>query len=299
MASNSFVILLHAPNLTLSDWQTAMADDLELELAKAKATAAYNAASDYFDHPVASFWHRFGRQTVDQITIQSGQNILDVCCGSGGSAIPAAEVTGPTGRVVAVDIADQLLQLGQNKAMSMGLDNIEFHSGDMLSLGYADESFDTVICVFGIFFVPDMVAATKELWRMVRPGGKLAITTWGPRLFEPANGVFWNAVDDVRPDLVGKFSPWERISDQESLTTMLAEAGVTNIDVLVEPGVSEIGSADDWWAIAMGSGYRGTLEKLDGPDFDYVKSTNHKMITQLGTKAIETNVLYAVAQKYN
>ncbi|MGI9143627.1 MAG: class I SAM-dependent methyltransferase, partial [Fluviibacter sp.] len=86
-----------------------MAHDLELELAKAKATAAYNAASDYFDHPVASFWHRFGRQTVDQINIRSGQNILDVCCGSGGSAIPAAEVTGPTGRVVAVDIADQLL----------------------------------------------------------------------------------------------------------------------------------------------------------------------------------------------
>lgn len=276
-----------------------MAHDLELELAKAKATAAYNAASDYFDHPVASFWHRFGKQTVDRINIQPGQKVLDVCCGSGGSAIPATERVGPTGHVIAVDLAEKLIQLGQRKAASKGLTNIEFHSGDMLSLGYPNASFDTVICVFGIFFVPDMVTATRELWRMVRPGGKLAITTWGPRLFEPANGVFWNAIHDVRPDLVGKFNPWERISDEASLTAMLSEAGVANIEVQVEPSVSEIGSAEDWWTIAMGSGYRGTLEKLDDPDFEYVKSTNQKIITQLGTRAIETNVLYATAHKPN
>lgn len=274
-----------------------MAHDLELELAKAKATAAYNAASDYFDHPVASFWHRFGGLTVDKIKLKAGQRILDVCCGSGASAIPAAEAVGPTGHVIAVDLADKLLLLGRAKANSIGLTNIEFHSADMLSLGYPDECFDAVICVFGIFFVPDMVAATKELWRMVRPGGKLTITTWGPRLFEPANSVFWKAIQDVRPDLVGKFNPWERISNHASLTNMLTEAGVLNAELHIEPGVSEIGSAEDWWAIAMGSGYRGTLEKLDGADFDYVKATNHKILTQIGTKAIETNVLYAVAQK--
>jgi 2-polyprenyl-3-methyl-5-hydroxy-6-metoxy-1,4-benzoquinol methylase len=246
---------------------------------------------------VASFWHRFGRQTVEKINLDAGQNILDVCCGSGGSAIPAAQAVGPTGHVIAVDLADKLLQLGRSKANSIGLANIEFHWADMLSLGYPDECFDVVVCVFGIFFVPDMVAATKELWRMVRPGGKLAITTWGARLFEPANGVFWNTVQDVRPDLVGKFNPWQRISDRASLTSMLTAANVANIEVIVEPSVSEIGSADDWWTIAMGSGYRGTLQKLDVADFDYVKATNHKILTQLGTKAIETNVLYAVPQK--
>lgn len=276
-----------------------MSHDLELELAKAKATFAYNAASDYFDHPVASFWHRFGKRTIERLDIQSGQNILDACCGSGGSALPAAEVVGPSGRVIAVDLADKLVELGRKKANAKGLNNIEFQTGDMLSLGYPDESFDTVVCVFGIFFVPEMVTATKELWRMVRRGGTLAITTWGPNLFEPANGVFWKSINEARPDLVGIFNPWERISDRSSLTDMLSEAGAENIEISIEPSLSEIGSPEDWWSIAMGSGYRGTLEKLHESDFEHVRANNIRDLTQLGTKAIETNVLYATAKKSN
>ena len=51
-----------------------------------------------------------------------------------------------------------------------------------------------MVCVFGIFFVPDMPAAVRALWHVVRPGGRLAITTWGPRFLEPASTAFWNAV---------------------------------------------------------------------------------------------------------
>src|SRR5690349_1979412 len=50
----------------------------------------------------------------------------------------------------------------------------------------ADGSFDAVVCVFGVFFAPDMTAFAAGMWRLVRPGGMLAITTWGPGLFEPA-----------------------------------------------------------------------------------------------------------------
>ncbi len=56
----------------------------------------------------------------------------------------------------------------------------------MAALGFPDGHFDAVVCVFGLFFVPDMEAQVAELWRMVRPGGQLAITTWGPGIFAPA-----------------------------------------------------------------------------------------------------------------
>jgi SAM-dependent methyltransferase len=46
-------------------------------------------------------------------------------------------------------------------------------------------SFDAVICVFGVFFLPVIEDGIAELWRLVRPGGRLAVTVWGPRLFEP------------------------------------------------------------------------------------------------------------------
>lgn len=173
----------------------------DFETMRVKAAAAYNAAADHFDHPVSSFWHRFGRRTVERLALREGETVLDVCCGSGGSALPAAEAVGPQGKVVAVDIAERLVQLGEAKARAKGLNNIEFKTGDMLALGYPGASFDVAGCVFGIFFVPDMVAATKEVWRMLRPGGRLAISTWGPDLFEPANSAFWEAIGAERPTL--------------------------------------------------------------------------------------------------
>ncbi|MGD9656770.1 MAG: class I SAM-dependent methyltransferase [Methylocystis sp.] len=267
----------------------------ELEEAKAKAAAAYNAAADYFDHPVSSFWHRFGRQTIERLSLCEGSTVLDVCCGSGGSALPAAEVVGPRGKVVAVDLAERLIQSGEAKARAKGFGNIEFRVGDMLALGYPDYSFDVVVCVFGIFFVPDMVAAAKELWRMVRPGGTLALTTWGPDLFEPANTAFWEAISEERPDLLKSFNPWERISTPAGLREMLGKAGIANAEIVAEAGSHRLDSPEDWWLVAMGSGYRSALAQLDAATFARVHERNLALLGQCD--AITTNVVYSVAKK--
>jgi ubiquinone/menaquinone biosynthesis C-methylase UbiE len=269
----------------------------EHEAAKAKAATTYNAAADYFDHPVSSFWHCFGRQTVERLDLQPGESVLDVCSGSGGSALPAAERVEPGGKVIAVDLADRLLALASAKAEAKSLDNIEFRVADMLDLGYPDASFDAVICVFGIFFVPDMTAAVRELWRMVRPGGRLAITTWGPGLFEPANGMFWEAIGNVRPDLQRSFNPWERISEPSGLSEMLAAAGVQTDTIVPEAGTHPLQSPDDWWAIAMGSGYRGTIAQLDAETLRQVCEENLSRLGKEQVTSIETNVIYAVATK--
>jgi ubiquinone/menaquinone biosynthesis C-methylase UbiE len=193
------------------------------EDAKQKAAATYNAASDFYDHPVNSFWERYGRGTVARLRINPGARILDVCCGSGASAIPAAEVVGPRGFVLGVDLAENLLMLARAKAKDRDLSNIEFRTGDMLDLQLPAIGFDAVICVFGIFFVPDMQGVVRELWRHVHPGGQLAITTWGPRFFEPVNTVFWHAVRTARPDLYKGFNPWDRISQAEALRELFVQ----------------------------------------------------------------------------
>jgi SAM-dependent methyltransferase len=102
----------------------------------------------------------------------------------------------------------------------------------MLDLRLPPESFDAVICVFGIFFVPDMGHAARELWSFVRPGGQLAVTTWGPRFFEPVNATFWNSVGALRPELSRRFNPWDRISEPGALRDILASAGVQKLDVV-------------------------------------------------------------------
>ena len=188
----------------------------------------YNAAADHYDHPALSFWDRFGRRTVERLPLAPGMNVLDVCCGMGGSALPAAERVGPTGQVVAVDLAQNLLDKGSKRAAERDLTNIEFRRADLETLPFADRSFDAVICVFGIFFVPDLRGAIRRLWRLVRPSGFLAITIWGAKQFDPADGIFWDAVRREDAELFKSIKSWSKIVEPDPFRTLLIECGVSD-----------------------------------------------------------------------
>src|SRR5215469_5748225 len=78
------------------------------ENAQDRAAFTYNAASDFYDASPLSFWDYFGRRTIELASLSNGSRVLDVCCGSGASALPAAEAVGPKGNVIGVDLAKQL-----------------------------------------------------------------------------------------------------------------------------------------------------------------------------------------------
>jgi ubiquinone/menaquinone biosynthesis C-methylase UbiE len=262
-----------------------------------QAAFTYNSAADSFDAPQLSFWNYFGRRTIELLSLPRGSRVLDVCCGTGASAIPAAESVGPTGKVTGVDLSQNLLELAKTKATQQGLTNIDFELGDMLHLRFPSETFDAVACVFGIFFVPEMHLAVRELWRCVRPGGKLVITTWGRNFFEPANGGFWRSIKETRPDLHKAFNPWDRITEPAGLEEIMRQGSVESPKITAENRVHPIHSAEDWWAIVLGSGYRGTIEQLAKSELKKVKQANLDFINNSKIVAIETNVLYAVATK--
>jgi ubiquinone/menaquinone biosynthesis C-methylase UbiE len=263
--------------------------------AKKRAAATYNAAADFYDHPTNTFWERYGRRTIERLKLPNGASVLDVCCGSGASAIPAAQAVGPGGSVIGVDLAENLLKLARTKANRLGLWNIHFQSGDLTALPFADRSFDAVVCVFGIFFVPDMEAALRELKRVLRPNGRLAITTWGPRFFEPVNTAFWNSVRNVRPELYKGFNPWDRVCEVSALRSLLEASGLKGIDVVAESDSQPVNSPEDWWPMVMGSGYRGTVQQLNAAEQEQVKAESLDFIRGENIRSIEANVLYAQA----
>ncbi len=257
----------------------------------------YNAAADHYDHPALSFWDRFGRRTVERLALTPGMKVLDVCCGMGGSALPAAERVGPAGSVVAVDLAQNLLNKGTNLAAERYLKNIEFRRADLEDLRFADRSFDAVICVFGIFFVPDLSAAVRGLWRLVRPAGLLGITIWGAKPFEPADGIFWDALRQEDPELLKSIKPWSKIVEPEALRELLIECGIADPVVVAEPGMHPLTSPEDWWRIILGSGYRSTVDALSPSRRERVRLATIEAVRREGIREIRTDVVYGVARR--
>jgi ubiquinone/menaquinone biosynthesis C-methylase UbiE len=288
----SFSLMRFQSNTTQIRMKANMLKD-----AQDRAAFTYNAAADFYDASPLSFWDYFGRRTIELASLPIGWRVLDVCCGAGASALPAAEAVGPGGNVIGVDVSKRLLESARKKVIQRRLGNIEFEVGDMLSMRFPVASFDAVVCVFGIFFVPDMTGAVSELWSRIRPGGKLAVTTWGPNLFEPANDAFWCSIKDVQPDLYKGYNPWDRINDPASLRKILDAAGVASPKIIAENRLHPINSAEDWWAIVLGSGYRGTIEQLTLAERQKVKEANLAFIRDEKISTVQTNVLYALATK--
>ena len=259
---------------------------------KSASAAAYSAAADTFDDPVLSFWDRFGRETVRRAGLRPGDTVLDACCGTGASALPAAQAVGPTGSVLGIDIAEPALELARAKAAALDLSNVEFRVRDVEATGLPSASFDAVVCVFGVFFLPDMVGAVRELWRLVRPGGVLAVTIWGPRWLEPGTAAFWQAVGAEDPALVGGFHPWTRVTDAAGLRDLFAAAGAAVPATEEEPGTHPLADPEDWWKLVLGTGYRATVIKLEPAAAQRVRRASVEQLRGAGAREVQVNVVY-------
>lgn len=118
-------------------------------------------------------------ELVARLGLTPGERVLDVACGSGNLAIPAARA----GAVVTgVDIAPNLLAQARARAAAEGL-HVQFEEGDAEALLYADASFDTVMTMFGAMFAPRPELAARELLRVCRSGGRVAMGNWTPEGF--------------------------------------------------------------------------------------------------------------------
>jgi ubiquinone/menaquinone biosynthesis C-methylase UbiE len=262
-----------------------------------RAARTYGAAADHFDLAPLSFWDQFGAATVARLRLPAGAAVLDLCCGAGASAIPAARAVGPTGRVLGIDVAAPLLELARAKARREGLSQAEFRLDDATSTGLPEASFDAVVCVFGVFFVADMAGFVREMWRLVRPGGVLAVTTWGPGLFEPANGCFWAAVEAVEPRLFKAFNPWDEITTPAALADLFTRASTARPAIESVAGQHLLDRPEDFWDVVLGSGYRATIDALSLAQRETVRGRVLGEVSSRGITALRTDVMFGTATR--
>jgi SAM-dependent methyltransferase len=148
----------------------------EMESLKVKMKTVWSAG-DF--GKIALLIETGAEEFIERLNLQKGERVLDVACGSGNLAIPAARAGA---KVTGIDIAPNLLEQARLRAAGENLE-CRFDEGDAENMPYEDASFDTVVTMFGAMFAPRPEVAASELVRVCRPGGRIAMANWTPQAF--------------------------------------------------------------------------------------------------------------------
>lgn len=178
--------------------------------------------------------HRWRRFAVSRLQLKSGARALDVCCGTGDFMRPLREAVGPAGTVAGVDFCLPMLSMAQKKAIPGGL-----ALGDACSLPVQGSQFDAVSVGWGIRNVPDIDAAHRELFRVLKPGGRfVSLDMARPRnpLFRAASEWTFHTLVPFLGRLFGKTEAYtylpkstERFKSREDLAASMTSAGFTEV----------------------------------------------------------------------
>jgi ubiquinone/menaquinone biosynthesis C-methylase UbiE len=151
----------------------------DAEAFKENERLAWNLCAERYDGCLTRAFAPFSRRLLDLADLQAGYRVLDVASGSGLAAFMAAQIVGPEGRVIGVDLSERMLGLAGKRAAELGVDNVEFTQMDAEELGFPPESFDAVLCALGLMLFPQPNEALSEMRRVLRTGGTAALSVFG------------------------------------------------------------------------------------------------------------------------
>jgi ubiquinone/menaquinone biosynthesis C-methylase UbiE len=261
----------------VSDERFAMNGDEPPDMVQTKAEVAgvFGRTAPLYDRVGPRFFSHFGHRLVELARIPSGARVLDVATGKGAVLVPAAAAVGPRGRVTGIDLSEAMVQEAVQEIDRLGLENAEVLEMDAEDLRFPDASFDCVLCAFAIFFFPRLDRALREMRRVLRPGGRIAVTTWDSSFDEQ-----WRWFDElVKAHLPPEAEPEQTVASRspsppvldrpEGLEGVMGTAGFTGIQVVSETAEFVYPSEEVWWSSLWSHGMREELEAVEeatGPD---------------------------------
>lgn len=251
-----------------------------------------------YDNPSLRFFPFCGDRIAMHLQLKRGQKVLDIATGTGAALVAAAQMVGPQGRVQAIDLAGNMLDRAEHNLRMNGLNNADFHVMDATSLDFKSAYFDAITCSFGLFFLPDMPAALKEWFRVLKPGGRLIFTSFTANAFQPQGKIFRDDIDatGITLDDPG----WQRLNNEDACRTILQQAGFDNIQLLQEQLGYHLNDEQGWGDIILNSGLRAIFNKLPLEQRDkFLRRHLEKIATLKTDKGIwlDVEVLFSCGQR--
>lgn len=192
--------------------------------------------------------HGVSERMVEMAAIEHGDRVLDVAAGYGEPSLTAARVVGPEGRIVATDISAGMLDYGRQRAAEAGLEQVEFVEADAASLDFPEQSFDAALSRWGVIFEPDGEATVARIRAFLKPGAKMAISSWGPPERVPMLSIpMKTAMErlDVPPPPPGTPGPLSRPTP-EAIGGLLEAGGFSEVETDEMEVIAEWESPEDF-----------------------------------------------------
>ncbi len=243
----------------------------------------FDTVASGYDHPSLSFFPETARRLIEHLQLKPTDNLLDVCTGTGCVALTAAEKLSQ-GKVTGIDLSSGMLQQAKNKAAERNLSNAVFHQMDLEhlsfdNLSHPQGSFDVATSSFGLFFLEDMTTALSNIASIVKPGGKVAITSFTGEAFSPMADIFIKRFEST-----GREAPplsWKRLATEELIREQFKAVNINKVEIHHEPLGYQMTSSQMWWDVVWNAGWRSLLNQMPEVEQKQFEEVHRKEIADV------------------
>jgi len=256
-----------------------------------------------WDDLMMDFLKPKGVEIIRMINPKDGEVVLDVASGTGEPGLTIATMI-PNGKVVITDLADHMLEISIEHAEKRAIKNVDFRACDVCELPFEDNTFDAISCRFGFMFFPEMHLAANEMYRVLKPGGRVATSVWNL----PEHNFWVTAIAGTinrnmqlpapPPEAPGMF----RCARPGLIQDLFQQAGLTNTSEKAVAGKMKCGSTDVYWNMMteIAAPFVSALNKADEAMKVKIKTEVYQLVNKKfpdGNVMIDSSALVIYGEK--
>lgn len=280
--------------------------ELELQEIREQQKASWDKFSPgwkKWDSIMMDFLRPMGEKMISLLHLKDTDSVLDIAAGTGEPGLTIASIV-KNGKVMITDLSDGMLVIASENAEKRLIKNVDFKACDVCELPFPDNTFDAISCRLGFMFFPDMQLAAKEMFRVLKPGGRIVTSVWdGPdkNFWVTAIGGTINKnmqLPPPAPEAPGMF----RCAKKDLIEGLFKQAGGKNTSVSEVVGKLNCGTAETYWNMMteVAAPFVSALSKADDVMYEKIKAEVLELVNQKfpdGNVVIEGNSLVIYAEK--